>query len=182
MWRYNPHSYATRKKRYVIAIDKLHIVFSFFICFDDPFVFLFQLQPIEPLFCGKTTLRLFFKFLKESVDAGISLFPSIRDSFILNELKVKQMERPKFPLPDGVFKVTNPLTRGTAVKQIQTALAALYFYPDKGTKNNGVDGVYGPKTANAVKRFQSVNGLTVDGIYGPKTKAKIEEKLKDNRS
>ncbi|KUP42504.1 N-acetylmuramoyl-L-alanine amidase CwlH [Bacillus velezensis] len=92
------------------------------------------------------------------------------------------MERPKFPLPDGVFRVTNPLTRGTAVKQIQTALAALYFYPDKGTKNNGVDGVYGPKTANAVKRFQSVNGLTVDGIYGPKTKAKIEEKLKDNRS
>ncbi|MCQ9138388.1 ArpU family phage packaging/lysis transcriptional regulator [Bacillus sp. YIM B13601] len=93
MWRYNPHSYATRKKRYVIAIDKLHIVFSFFICFDDPFVYLFQLQPIEPLFCGKTTFRLFFKFLKESVDAGISPFPSIRDSFILNELKVKQMER-----------------------------------------------------------------------------------------
>jgi murein L,D-transpeptidase YcbB/YkuD len=33
-----------------------------------------------------------------------------------------------------------------------------------------------PKTANAVKRFQSVSGLTADGIYGPKTKAKIEEK------
>ncbi|ANF36683.1 ArpU family phage packaging/lysis transcriptional regulator [Bacillus velezensis] len=31
--------------------------------------------------------------MKESVDAGISPFPSIRDSFILNELKVKQMER-----------------------------------------------------------------------------------------
>lgn len=30
---------------------------------------------------------------KESVDVGISPFPSIRDSFILNELKVKQMER-----------------------------------------------------------------------------------------
>ncbi|RUR98782.1 ArpU family phage packaging/lysis transcriptional regulator [Bacillus velezensis] len=30
---------------------------------------------------------------KESVDGGISPFPSIRDSFILNELKVKQMER-----------------------------------------------------------------------------------------
>ncbi|PNB37594.1 N-acetylmuramoyl-L-alanine amidase, partial [Pseudomonas sp. GW456-E7] len=32
--------------------------------------------------------------------------------------------------------------------------------------------------ANAVKRFQSVSGLTADGIYGPKTKAKIEAKLK----
>ncbi|MDR4204770.1 peptidoglycan-binding domain-containing protein, partial [Bacillus spizizenii] len=76
-----------------------------------------------------------------------------------------------------VIKVTSPLTKGTNVKQVQTALAALYFYPDKGAKNHGVDGVYGPKTANAVKRFQSVSGLTADGIYGPKTKAKIEEKL-----
>ncbi|OEI74332.1 hypothetical protein BG616_08940 [Bacillus subtilis] len=32
--------------------------------------------------------------------------------------------------------------------------------PDKGAKNNGIDGVYGPKTANTVKWFQSVCGLT----------------------
>ncbi|MEC1792913.1 N-acetylmuramoyl-L-alanine amidase [Bacillus vallismortis] len=82
-----------------------------------------------------------------------------------------------YPLPSGVIKVTSPLTKGTNIKQVQTALAALYFYPDKGAKNHGVDGVYGPKTANAVKRFQSVSGLTADGIYGPKTKAKIMEKL-----
>ncbi len=74
--------------------------------------------------------------------------------------------------------MTSPMTKGTNVRQVQNALAALYFYPDKGAKNDGIDGVYGPKTANAVKRFQSVNGLTADGIYGPKTKAKIEEKLK----
>lgn len=76
-----------------------------------------------------------------------------------------------------MIKVTKPLTKGTNVKQVQNALSALYFYPDKGAKNHGADGVYGPKTANAVKRFQSVSGLTADGIYGPKTKAKIEEKL-----
>lgn len=35
-----------------------------------------------------------------------------------------------FRLPAGIFKVTSPLTRGEAVKQIQTALAALHFYPD----------------------------------------------------
>lgn len=67
--------------------------------------------------------------------------------------------------------------KGAAVKQIQKALAALYFYPDKWAKNNGIDSVYGPKTANAVKRFQSVNGLTADGIYGPKTKSKLKSKL-----
>lgn len=83
-----------------------------------------------------------------------------------------------YPLPDGVIKVTSPLTKGTKVTQVQTALAACYFYPDKGAKNNGIDGYYGPKTANAVKRFQLMNGLVSDGIYGPKTKAKLAAKLK----
>ncbi|ULN58975.1 peptidoglycan-binding protein [Bacillus subtilis] len=83
-----------------------------------------------------------------------------------------------YPLPDGVIKVTKPLTKGTKVAQVQTALAACYFYPDKGAKNNGIDGYYGPKTANAVKRFQLMNGLVADGIYGPKTKAKLAAKLK----
>lgn len=68
--------------------------------------------------------------------------------------------------------------KGTAVRHIQEALAALYFYPDKGAKNNGIDGFYGPKTADAVKRFQLMNGLGADGIYGPKTKAKLELLLK----
>ncbi len=48
-------------------------------------------------------------------------------------------------LPSGIYKVTSPMRKGDDVKQIQKALAALYFYPDKGAKNNGIDGVYGPK-------------------------------------
>ncbi|MCY8809835.1 N-acetylmuramoyl-L-alanine amidase [Bacillus atrophaeus] len=82
-----------------------------------------------------------------------------------------------YPLPSGVIKLTSPLTKGTKVSQVQRALAALYFYPDKGAKNNGVDGFYGAKTANAVKRFQLMNGLTADGIYGPKTKGRMMAKL-----
>ncbi|ULN60184.1 N-acetylmuramoyl-L-alanine amidase [Bacillus velezensis] len=92
--------------------------------------------------------------------------------------KPKSSQKSKFSLPAGVFKVTSPLTRGEAVKRIQTALAALHYYPDKSAKNFGIDGAYGPKTANAVKRFQSMYGLPDDGIYGPKTKAKIEGLLK----
>lgn len=87
-------------------------------------------------------------------------------------------KKTSYALPSGIYKVTSPMRKGDDVRQIQKALAALYFYPDKGAKNNGIDGVYGPKTANAVKRFQSVSGLTAEGIYGPKTKAKIEAKLK----
>ncbi|MED1749994.1 MULTISPECIES: peptidoglycan recognition protein family protein [Bacillus] len=78
-------------------------------------------------------------------------------------------------LPSSILKVTKPLTKGPQVTAVQKALSSLYFYPEKGAKNNGIDGYYGPKTANAVKRFQLMNGLVADGIYGPKTKNRIEQ-------
>nr|WP_255247561.1 peptidoglycan-binding domain-containing protein [Bacillus velezensis] len=37
--------------------------------------------------------------------------------------------------------------------------------------------IYGPKTANAVKRFQSMYGVTAGGIHGPKTKMKLRTLL-----
>ncbi|WP_339225598.1 N-acetylmuramoyl-L-alanine amidase [Bacillus sp. FSL W8-0812] len=86
-------------------------------------------------------------------------------------------KKTSYALPSGIFKVTNPMRKGDDVRRIQKSLAAIYFYPDKGAKNNGIDGVYGPKTANAVKRFQLMHGLTADGIYGPETKAVIEKAL-----
>ena len=49
------------------------------------------------------------------------------------------------------------------VKQIQTKLKRWGYYSGE------IDGVFGSKTLNAVKWFQSKNGLTVDGIAGPKT-------------
>ncbi len=83
-----------------------------------------------------------------------------------------------FNLPSGIIKVTKPLTKGAGVKALQEALAAVFYYPDKGAKNNGVDGYYGPKTADAVKRFQLMHGLVADGICGPKTKAALQRALK----
>lgn len=83
----------------------------------------------------------------------------------------------KYTLPTGIYKYKSPMMKGTAVRQIQEACAALYFYPEKGAKNNGIDGYYGSKTANAVKRFQIMHGLSADGIYGPKTRAKLDDLL-----
>ncbi|MER2040790.1 MAG: M15 family metallopeptidase [Desemzia incerta] len=83
----------------------------------------------------------------------------------------------KYPLPDTTYWVKNPKFQGEGVRQVQEALASIYFYPEKGAKNNGVDGVYYHKTANAVKRFQSVNGLKADGEYGPKTKKVLDKKV-----
>ncbi len=56
---------------------------------------------------------------------------------------------------------------GATVKKIQQKLKNWGYY--KGS----VDGVFGSKTAAAVKYFQKKNGLTADGIVGSKTLAAL---------
>uniref|UniRef100_UPI0035E3E4BA peptidoglycan-binding domain-containing protein n=1 Tax=Archangium violaceum TaxID=83451 RepID=UPI0035E3E4BA len=56
---------------------------------------------------------------------------------------------------------------GASVKTLQQALANAGFSP------GAVDGQFGPKTAAAVKAFQSAKGLVADGVVGPKTWAKL---------
>lgn len=58
-------------------------------------------------------------------------------------------------------------SRGTEVINIQTRLKNWGYY------DGAVDGIYGYKTYQAVRLFQSKNGLTVDGICGPQTLAAI---------
>ena len=41
-----------------------------------------------------------------------------------------------------------------------------------------IDGIYGPITTEAVKKFQANNGLPQTGFIGPLTQAKLAEKLK----
>ena len=52
---------------------------------------------------------------------------------------------------------------GNEVKRIQTKLKNWGYY------SGNIDGVYGSRTTNAVKKFQKSNGLTVDGIAGTAT-------------
>jgi len=50
---------------------------------------------------------------------------------------------------------------GSSVAALQTALGI------------PADGIYGPQTRKAVRRFQRANGLAVDGIAGPQTLAAL---------
>lgn len=52
---------------------------------------------------------------------------------------------------------------GTVVTQIQKKLAAEGYY------KASIDGIYGSRTAAAVRRYQQDRGLRVDGICGPET-------------
>ena len=54
-------------------------------------------------------------------------------------------------------------SRGNDVKTVQDKLRWWGYY------KVSVDGIYGPKTKEAVKYFQRKNGLTADGIVGKKT-------------
>lgn len=73
------------------------------------------------------------------------------------------------------FTVDVPTGRvGTAIADIQKALIAL-GYP---LPRHGVDGIRGPETSDAVRKFQQDNNLTVDGDPGPETVGKLNSILK----
>lgn len=56
--------------------------------------------------------------------------------------------------------------QGRQVEKYQQILEEYGYY-------TGVDGIYGPKTKEAVKLFQLTHDLKVDGIIGPETKAAL---------
>lgn len=115
-------------------------------------------------------------FLSNKVSANPIKTKPVNKLLAKGTVKSKAITSKKsYNLPSGILKVTKPLTKGPQVKAVQQALASIYFYPDKGAINNGIDGYYGPKTANAVSRFQMMHGLTPDGIYGPKTKETLRK-------
>lgn len=62
------------------------------------------------------------------------------------------------------------------IKEIQSMLNALT------NANLLVDGVLGPVTVEAVKRFQAANGLIVDGDPGPVTYAELKKHMEDEVS
>ena len=58
-------------------------------------------------------------------------------------------------------------TQGQSVKDVQWQLVKWKYLIGK------VDGVYGPETYRAVRRFQAKHGLRVDGVVGPSTAAAL---------
>lgn len=69
------------------------------------------------------------------------------------------------PAPD--YPLLRRGARGAFVRQLQDALVAHGQHP--GTP----DGIFGRQTEDALRRFQTTEGLTADGIAGPKTWARL---------
>lgn len=79
------------------------------------------------------------------------------------EYPVSTKPQPPLVNPGKIYRWTSPLMKGEKVKEIQRALGTLK-----------VDGVFGPKTFNAVRLFQrNTAGLVADGEVGPLTASKL---------
>lgn len=77
--------------------------------------------------------------------------------------------------PSAKIAVVDALTTAEN-RTVQTKLKRWGYY--KGS----VDGIYGPKTKEAVRYFQRKNGLAVDGIVGPKTAAALGMTLSGSKT
>ena len=65
------------------------------------------------------------------------------------------------------LKLTHPYMTGDDVAGVQKAVKS------KGYSPGEIDGIYGTKSYNAIRRFQSYAGLEVDGIVGVNTTAAL---------
>lgn len=74
---------------------------------------------------------------------------------------------PFFTQKSRLLRLAHPLLRGSDVRMLQTALRAAGFFADSA------DGIFGKRTAAAVRSFQRAKGLKVDGIAGPDTFAAL---------
>ena len=80
---------------------------------------------------------------------------------------VKNFQAENKLVPDGIVGQSTWAALLGQVRSVQNKLNSAGF--DSGLP----DGIYGPKTANAVTRFQSANGLVMDGVVTPRTRQQL---------
>lgn len=82
-------------------------------------------------------------------------------SGVVNDDTWRALVEASWRLGDRLLYETSPMLRGDDVRELQQRLTRLGF------DTTWIDGVFGPRTAEAVRDFQSNMGLTVDGRAGP---------------
>jgi len=90
------------------------------------------------------------------------------------QLKAQQDENAMLKQQLAVTSVEKKEIRMPSGKEIQSALKNAGYY--KGD----VDGQIGSRTRDALKKFQSANGLNPDGVFGSRTWAVLSKYLDKN--
>lgn len=77
------------------------------------------------------------------------------------------------PTEPGQAEIVREGQRGAGVANLQATLAALGYTDTRHTPLQA-DGMFGPRTGEAVRAFQQAQGLAVDGAVGPETRGALE--------
>ena len=98
---------------------------------------------------------------------GIAGTGTINAIFSKDALKAGQSGSTSSGPASGDYSTLRPGDEGSAVKEMQNKLHDLGYYDGK------INGIYSSLTSDAVRAFQSNNGLKVDGIAGKDTLKKM---------
>lgn len=78
--------------------------------------------------------------------------------------KATRHPHPSKPKDPRIIRLKTPNMHGDDVKQVQRKI---------GMTGKEVDGIFGPQTEQALKRYQKTHGLAPNGVVGPRTRAKL---------
>ena len=118
------------------------------------------------------TVDTLLKMSSAVKEFGANLKYLLRYRDIVTGMEEVSLETPKEELEE----FNNELKKGSKgddVKKLQERLTELGY--DVGPA--GTDGIFGPKTLEALKKFQEDYGMTVDGIYNSDVHSKLGEAL-----
>jgi hypothetical protein len=91
----------------------------------------------------------------------------IMDKYFEYDVDTVPIDKSKLVISRLLKNTDKPYISGLDIEVVQRALEAA------GYAVGQIDGIYGPKTEEAVKAFQRDRGLEDDGIVGPKTCAAL---------
>ncbi len=141
--------------------DSLEALWGIVLAVKDAFADIFPPVTVETLLKMSTAVKEFGANLKETLNY-----------FEIGTTTYDWVDKPKEQLEE-LEKALKKGAKGDDVKKLQERLTELGY--DVGPA--GTDGIFGPKTQEALKKFQEEYGLTVDGIYNADVHKKLGEAL-----